>query len=702
MASLTSDSPRGRIAPRTLDLWIEGVFVLLLFGSPFALGAVEAWGYGAMEMGVAVLAALFLVRGWRRGRFAWFASPVNPLLFALLLLALLQGVPLPLSAIAWLSPRAAEMVPVEGPSSWTSLALNRTLWREELLKWIAYGATFFIAASWLHEPRRVKRFFGYFVAVGASLTLFALVQLAFWNGKIFWRIETASAFPFGPYVNHNHFAGFIELALGATLGLLLAEIHPVVSGRVRLRDYSATRAILLAGVGALLLIGLLLSRSRGGIVSVLGASAILPLLLQRSESRRALVLALLVLALLVGGALALGSGIALERYRFAGDPSVQYRLATWRDTLALGRDYWRFGCGLGNFAEAFPAYKTGFPGFFTVHPENDYLQALAELGIAGFGLLMALIGIYARGVLKLLRQRRNEEVRGLAAGGMFGLIALSLHGLYDFNFHIPANAFAFVLMAAMTQAIVALHVRSNGEIAFLMPVRQWTRERSTSLFTGIVLVGLAGAIGYAALSLRAAIHHQQFLAWFQTYRVEPPEQALRAMDRLIPGHEAEMRHWRARQLFDYGRLPDRPRLQQYAFFERAAELAQEAVWARPARGRYWALWARALAELGERERAVWAFERAVRLDPMNAEIRYDFGRYAVFLGDRERALAELSRARQLNPQLDLVQTLDLLSHVIADEHLLRRVLVSENEVAAFTAWYREHFERGKTASDHRK
>jgi tetratricopeptide (TPR) repeat protein len=500
-------------------------------------------------------------------------------------------------------------------------------------------------------------------------------------------------------VNHNHFAGFIELALGATLGLLLAEIHPVLSRRARLRDGVTARILLLAGVGALLLVGLLLSRSRGGIVSVLGASAIVPLLLRRSESRRAFVWVLLLLALLVGGVLALGSGVALGRYQFAGDPSVQYRLATWRATLALVRDYRWLGCGLGNFAEVFPAYKTGFAGFFTVHPENDYVQALAELGIVGLGLLLAVIVLFARGLLRLLHQRRDERARGLATGGLFGLTALSLHGLYDFNFHIPANAFAFALMAAMTQAIAATHVRSQGEIAFLLRVRRWTRERSRKLFTGFVLVGLVGAVGYAALSLRAAIRHERFLAWFRTYRAEPPEQALHARDRLIPGYEAEMRHWRARQLFDYGRMPDRPRLQQYALFERAEELAREAACARPARGRYWALWARTLAELGERERAVRAFERAVALDPTNAEIRYDWGRYAIVLGDRARALEQLSRARQLNPHLDLMATLDLLSRVTDDDRLLRRVLVRAEEEAAFAAWYRKRFAREATTSD---
>jgi O-antigen ligase len=687
------------MARRTLDPWIEGVFVLLLFGLPFALGAVEAWGYGAMEVGVAVLAGLWLARGWHRGHFVWFASPMNVLLGILLLLGLLQGVPLPHALLARLSPRTVEIAASDGAPGWIPLVLNRTLWREELLKWIAYAATFVIAANWFHEPRRVKRFFIYFAAVGASLTLFALVQLAFWNGKIFWRIETASAFPFGPYVNHNHFAGFIELALGATLGLLLAEIQPVLNGRARLRDDVMARVLALAGLGALLLTGLLLSRSRGGVVSVLGASAIVPLLVRRSESRRAFFAALLILAFLVGGILALGSGIALERYQFAGDPSVQYRLAVWRDTLALARDHVWLGCGLGNFAEIFPAYKTGFAGFFTVHPENDYVHVLAELGIIGLGLLLVMIVIYARGLLRLLSQRRDERARGLAIGGLFGLTALSLHGLYDFNFHIPANAFAFVLMAAMTQAIAVLHVRPSGEIAFLMRARRWARERSARAFAGFVLVGLAGTIGYAVLALRAAIHHERFLAWFRTYRVESPEDAFRARDRLIPGYEAEMHHWRARQLFDYGRAPDRPRLQQYAFFERAETLAHAAARARPARGRYWALWARTLAELGERERALWAFERAVQLDPTNAEIRYDLGRYAVFLGDRERALVELARARQLNPRLDLLQTLDLLSRLTDDEHLLRRVLVSEGEATAFTTWYQQRFDRAKTLRD---
>ncbi len=679
---------------RSLDRAIEATLVLLLFGLPFALGAVEAWGYGAMEVGVAGLTLLFLARGWSRGHLFWMASSANLLLLLLLLLPLFQALPLPPAVLARLSPRAAEIA-LSGESAWVPLALNGTLLREEALKWIAYGVAFFIVTNWLHDPRRVKRFFVYFVLVGVSLTLFALIQLAFWNGKLFWRIETLSAFPFGPYVNHNHFAGFIELALGATLGLLLADTQPVLSGRIRLRDYSGARALWLLGLGALLLIGLLLSRSRGGVVSVLGASAILPLLLKRSDSRRALLMILLLLAALVAGVLAFGSGAVLGSYQFAGDPSVHYRLHTWRDTLALVRDYALLGCGLGNFAEVFPAYKSGFAGFFTVHPENDYLQALAELGIVGFGVLMALLLILGRRLLSLWHERRNEEVRGLAAGGLFGLIAFLLHGLYDFNFHIPANAFAFALLAATTQAALVLHVRSNGEIALLGRTRRWTRERARRLFPSALVLLSLGAFGYATVALRAAIHHQEFLAWFRTFHRQPPEEALRAADSLLPGYEPEMRHWRARQLFDYGRLPDRSRLERYALFERAEELAREAVLGRPARGRYWALWARTLAELGEREQALRAFERALQLDPLNAETYYDLGRYAVFLGDRDLALRAFSRARQLNPRLDLRQTLDLLSRVTEDEHLLRRALVRAEEEAIFTAWREERRARSE-------
>lgn len=680
---------------RVLTVSLESLFVLLLFGLPLALGAVEAWGYGGMEVGVALLIVLYALRTILDGSLRYLRSPLNLLLVVGVILPVLQLIPLPLQALAAVARPTAdiyEQLRLLGTSlTFAPLVLNPDLLYDDLLKLTSYGATFFLALNWFTEERRVKRFFLYFAVMGTAVAGFALVQLTFWNGKIFWRISTESAFPFGPYINHNHFAGLMELTLGAALGLVLADLQRVMSGRVRLRDFSGASTILFAGMCGMMILGLLLSRSRGGLISIVGAMVILPFLIRQSDSWRTMVSVGAVLLLCIGGALALGSGAVLGSYMVTpDDPSAIYRLVIWRDTLRLAADYLLIGCGLGNFAEAFPPYKSSFSGYFIVHPENDYLQALAETGVIGFGLVVASGGVYFRRIAHLLALRRNEQARARVMGGLFGLVAFCLHGLYDFNFHIPANAFAFVVLAALVLAQATLHTRRNGEAAVIGSVRSLTQARSPILFGTLTGVLVLGALGYAVVAVDAARNALAFHAWVRSYPTTPPEQALQIRDPLIPGYEAEMLHWRARQLFDYGQHPGWARWQQYAFFERAAELARESVRRRPARGRYWALYAKALAELGEHQQALLAFDRALALDPSNADIHYDRARYAVFLEDAETASREFAAARRLNPRLDLAPILTLLSSMTTDHELLRRVVITGEDERIFREWRDKH------------
>jgi O-antigen ligase len=676
---------------RFLTITLESILIVLLGGLPLSLGGVEAWGYGSMEVGVALLVLVYALRAIGDGSIRYVRTPLNLLLVAAVMFPLMQLIPLPLRALALIARPTAEIhqqVHILGAApSGAPLAVNPDLLYDEWLKLIGYIATFFIALHLFTDERRVKRFFLSFALIGTAVAGFALVQLMFWNGKIYWRISTQSAFPFGPYINHNHFAGFMELTVGAALGLVLAELHPVLTGKIRLRDFSGARTLLLAGMCGLMVLGIVLSRSRGGVVSLVGATMILPFLVRRSDSRRAMIVALGVVALCVGGAVALGSGAVWGTYTFTpDDPSAVYRLVTWRDTLRLVRNYLLAGCGLGNFAEAFPPYKSSFSGYFIVHPENDYLQALAETGIIGFGLLVAAGGVYFRRVVQLLALRRNEQARARASGGLFGLVAFCLHGLYDFNFHIPANAFAFALLAALVLAQAALHTRATGEAAVIGNVRRLTRARSPVLFRGLASALVLGAIGLGAVAADAARNRLAFQSWFRSHRMTPPEHALRIDDRLIPGYEAEMLHWRARHLVENGQLPTWVRWQQYAFFERAAELARESVRRRPARGRYWALWAKALAELGEHELALRAFDRALALDPSNADIHYDRARYAIFLEDAETASREFATARRLNPRLNLPQMLTLLSSITTEQDHLRRLIVMSEDERVFQEW----------------
>jgi O-antigen ligase len=92
---------------------------------------------------------------------------------------------------------------------------------------------------------------------------------------------------------------------------------------------------------------------------------------------------------------------------------------------------------------------------------NDYLNALAEWGVVGTGLVAAAWVLLGLGVLKTwpsvrgkpkgLGDEKNSNKFALVLGATLGLAAILVHSVVDFNMHIPANAIlAIALMALLT------------------------------------------------------------------------------------------------------------------------------------------------------------------------------------------------------------------------------------------------------------
>ena len=271
--------------------------------------------------------------------------------------------------------------------------------------------------------------------------------------------RSGEAARWGTYVNHNHYSGFLEMALP------FAVMYPVaLLGRARRRGKASLAPSLAAcgvfGLAALIVAGIIHSFSRMGFIAMLFSILVMAALafvsspvswFRRSRKRRWGAAGLLAVALLAGVAFLPSERLIL---RFAeltsSDPTAGGRAKLWAATIPLIKAYPVFGCGLGGYETVFLKFKTFDPLVRDDFAHNDYLQLLAELGLVGFAMLAVAACSLVRSTLHQAVASQDPEERYFAVACAGALAAILLHSLADFNLYIPANAMLLAWIAGMS------------------------------------------------------------------------------------------------------------------------------------------------------------------------------------------------------------------------------------------------------------
>src|SRR5262249_26744027 len=131
-------------------------------------------------------------------------------------------------------------------------------------------------------------------------------------------------------------------------------------------------------------------------------------------------------------------------------------------TLRLAAAHPLCGAGLGSYADAVAAYKRGHGDVRTTHAESDALELLAEGGLVGLALGLWLAWMAWRGLADRLQHGHDPFRKGVAIGGAAAAATLLLHGMVDFNLHIPSNALLCVSLAGLAAAPRAELLRLGG------------------------------------------------------------------------------------------------------------------------------------------------------------------------------------------------------------------------------------------------
>src|SRR5437879_2517694 len=395
---------------------LYGIFGLLLFG-PVAFGAVEPWSIFLMEAGSAALFLLWIGKQVLDGemKVRW-----NPLF-------------LPMGAFGLLIVSQLVFRGSAYPHDSISLALL----------YLSYAMLSFLAGQALIRGSQAGTLAAIFSLYGAALASFALLQGISSNGKLYWiRQPRMGGWIYGPYVNHNHYAGLMEMLVPIPLVLSLTHL-----ASTRTRAMAAVAAAVMAGT-------IFLSGSRGGMLAIVAEFIILAVLLvKQKRSLRTAIGIGVFLAIVVGLLIWIGGAELSKRIATVGplhsDISSDVRTNINRDGLKMFLKKPVRGWGLGTFPIVYPQFRTFYTNFFVNEAHNDYLQLLVEMGLLGFGtMLWFLVTLYTRAIKKI-GNWAGEMSGAVTLACVLGLSGILVHSAADFNLQIPANAALFYVLCTI-------------------------------------------------------------------------------------------------------------------------------------------------------------------------------------------------------------------------------------------------------------
>jgi len=442
-----------KLIPLLINL---GLALILL--SPLPFGNVETWSVSLFEIVSFLTFGLWLTGKILKGRIRIPKSPLYLPMALFFLLIFFQTVQLPEFLLGIISPHTSALF--KGKSEalafvygekihlFSTISIYPFVTNQKFLLYLSYAAFFIVAFDYIRTGRQVRRFFWVIFTVCLIESLIGLMQYIASGSKV-----PAS----GTYVNPNHFAGLLVLVIPFILGYLLYLYtrHGVAIGRwggkVKL---PVSSHFVMFFATAIMAITLILAQSRGAILSFGASIFFFYVLMSRDKKNRSN-------KWLIGGFLAI---ILVYSLWIGLDPVLDKATKTtrelpkrtyiWKDSLNMIKDFPVLGVGLGNFSLAYTLYKKDayWPHVYD-HAHNDYIELATETGIVGFALVFWALISFFRNVYRsetYFSSVKDPFSYFILIGLLSGMFGMFLHTITEFTFQIPANAYYFTFILALT------------------------------------------------------------------------------------------------------------------------------------------------------------------------------------------------------------------------------------------------------------
>jgi O-antigen ligase len=529
-------------------------------------------------------------------------------------------------AVVWLP--LLLMVYALGSMAWSHTYLAGT----ETIRWFVFSLLVWLGANTLSRDRLPVLAWG--VHAGA-------VVAALWAALQFWA--DFQFFPQGPhpastFVNRNFFAEFAVCTLPFS-ALLIA--------RARQSAYVA----LLAATSGLVIVAILMTGTRSALIALwVQLLVVFPLIAWRYRAQLPLGTwdrgtRLVAVGVLLGTVVGLGlintgdasiaqegrGQNALERgFRRTGsisasDPSLGVRMIMWKATGRVIQRRPFSGVGAGAWESEIPLYQAEGAQLETdYYVHNEFLQLLAEYGLAGWVFLLGLAAYLLNAAWRTVKGKSAEALSEAPGRAVLltSLLALLIVSNVGFPWRMAATGALFALCLAGLAASDARLGFTGPAAAVRLPWRP-VFSRALAVFA-LAGLALAGYITQQAAECEQKIVRATKIALTISASGEPNNPRWNAS-------KAEM-----------------------------LKLIREGIAINPHYRKITPMVADELAKWGDWKDATWIWESVLSSRPNVVAILTNVARGYATMGKPAEALAYLERARKIQPQAPAVRSLEVV------------------------------------------
>ena len=418
---------------------------LILLLAPWLFGSVEEWSWRLLQ-GLTLLAVLFALCSPHRTWNWWWGGPM---LAVTVYLAVQTANP-----AYRFEPASASLLPL-AHVTWLPHAADAGTAGQTLLKFLTYAGFFWATRVGFVHRHHVWTLLTLLVVSGFIMAVVGLSQKLS-GTDLMLGLRKGGWFFFGPFVNRNNYAAYMNLLIPVTLAVSHHQLHLAMANGNK--SHAGWLFVFMAMVMAL---SVVMTTSRAGtavcgaMLLVWGTVEVMHALRGSGQPRRALWMVALAATALLAGVLYLGAQPLEQRLGELRDVPVELsgsggRGAVYKATWTMFREHWLYGTGGGSFSMTYPYYSVERMDWFRRYAHSDWLQYLAELGALGMGLLgLLMVGLLREWVKHGTRFHHEGRLDWMTVALSLALAGVVAHAVVDFPLHIPAVAMLAVAWGAI-------------------------------------------------------------------------------------------------------------------------------------------------------------------------------------------------------------------------------------------------------------